>query len=79
MLGPVVENEVDLPPPWGATGCEPRVGLENEYVRLVEDGQHTQNERSSLQARLRWIYDQVDTTFIERDLIGLAVKWNRSE
>jgi len=30
-----------------------------------------------LQARLRGIYEQVDTTCIEKDLIDLAIKWNR--
>jgi len=29
MLRPVVEDELDLLPPWGATGFEPGVGLEN--------------------------------------------------
>jgi len=42
-----------------------------------DGGRHTQNERSLLQARLRGIYDQDDTTFIEKDLIDLAIKWNR--
>jgi len=71
MLHPVVEDELDLPPPWGATGFEPGVVLENKSIHLIEVGRHTQSERSSLQARLRGIYAQADTTFIEKDLIGL--------
>jgi len=77
MLGSAVEDEVDLPPPWGAISFEPAVGLENKLVLLVKDGRHAQNERSLLQARLLGIYDQVDTTFIEKDLIGLAIEWNK--
>jgi len=30
-----------------------------------------------LQTRLQEIYIQVDTTFIRKDLIGLAVQWNK--
>jgi len=78
MLRPVVEDEVDLPTPWGATGFEPpATRLEKKSIHLVEDGRHTQNEQSLSQARLQGIYDQVDTTFIEKDLIDLAKKWNR--
>jgi len=32
-----------------------------------------------LQARLWGIYDQGDTSFIEKDPINLAIKWNRLE
>jgi len=63
--------------PWGATGFVPRVGLVNESVLVIKYDRQIQNERSLLQARLRGIYDQVDTTFIEKDLNGLAVQWNR--
>jgi len=77
MLRPVVEDELDLPPPWGGTGFEPRVGLENQSLHIIKEDPQIQNERSLLQARLRGIYDQADTTFIEKDLIGLAVQWNR--
>jgi len=77
MLCTVVKDELDLPPPWGTTGFEPRVGLENESIPVIEVDRHAQNERSLLQARLRRIYDQVDTNFIEKDLIDLAIKWNR--
>jgi len=46
MLGPEkVGEEVDLPPPLGATGFEPRVGLENESVLLVNEGRYAQHER----------------------------------
>jgi len=38
-----------------------------------------QNERALLQARLQVIYGQVNTTNIERDFIGLAIKWNASD
>jgi len=77
VLRSVVEDEVDLPPPWGARGFEPAVVLKDESIHLVNGGWHTQNERSLLQARLRGIYDQVDTTYIEKDLIDLANKWNK--
>jgi len=60
MLRPVVEDEVDLPPPSGATGFEPAVRLENKSVHLVEAGRYSRNERSLLQARLFGIYDQED-------------------
>jgi len=66
-----------LPPPWGATGFEPSVKLENKSIHLVDDARHTENEQSLLQARLRGIYDQDDTTFIVKYLINLAIKWNR--
>jgi len=52
MLHPVVEDELDLPPPWGAKGFEPAVKENDKSVHLVDNGRHTQNERSLLQARL---------------------------
>jgi len=73
MLRPVVKDEVDLPPPWGVTGFEPIVGLENKSIHFVRDGRHIKNERSLLQASFQGIYNQIDTSFIEKDLIGLAV------
>jgi len=68
---------LDVPPPWGATGFEPPVGLEKESVCVIQNGRHIQNERSLLQARLQGIYSQEETSFIEKDLIGLAIQWNK--
>jgi len=83
-MGPMSESvdslinmdELVLPPPWGTTGFVPRVGLEKESVPVLQDRRYIQNKRSLLQARLQEIYIQDDTTFIEKDLIGLAVQWN---
>jgi len=72
MLRPAVDDELDLPPPWGTTGLEPRVVLEKESVRVIQDGRHIQNKWSLLQARLQGIYNQDETPFIEKDLIKLA-------
>jgi len=59
------------------TGFEPRAVFEKEFVRVIGAGRHLQNEGSLLQARLRGIYDQDDTMFIKKDLIDLAIKWNK--
>jgi len=72
MLRPAVDDELHLPPPWGSTGFEPRVGLEKESVRVIQGGQHVQNKRSMLQARLQGIYNQDESSVIEKDLTGLA-------
>jgi len=77
MLHLVVEEELDLPPPWGATGFEPPVVLEKESVRVIQNGRHVQNERSLLQARLQRNYNQDETSFMEKNLIGLAFQWNK--
>jgi len=72
----LVEEELDLRPPWGATGFEPTVVLEKDSVCVIQNGRHEQNKRSSLQARLQGIYSQDETSFVEKDLIGLALQWN---
>jgi len=61
MLHPVVEEELDVPPPLGATGFEPPVVLEKESVFVIQTGRHIQNEQSLLQARLQEIYSQDET------------------
>jgi len=77
MIRPAVDKEIDVPPPWGATGFEPELG--HNTVHIVGSARDIQNERSLLQARLMGIYGQDNTQFIERDLIGLAKRWNRMD
>jgi len=54
-----------------------RVVTEDKPIHIVGDRPHIQNERSLLQARLQGIYNQADSSLIEKDLIGLAVQWNK--
>jgi len=77
MLRPAVDEELDLLPPWGATGFKPRVGLEKESVRVIQNGRNIQNKRSLSQARLQGIYNQDESSVIEKDLIGLEFQWNK--
>jgi len=38
MLCPVIEDDLDLPPPWGATGFEPSVVTEDKSIHIVGKG-----------------------------------------